>query len=98
METEYSNDDLRERLKDVVACLTAAGAREVYLFGSRVKNWNKPGSDVDLAVAGLPPENFLRAFHDAMQLLHSDLDLVDLDEDSLFAKHLKDSGDLVRVG
>jgi hypothetical protein len=34
------------------------GAREVYLFGSAATDKMREGSDVDLAVTGLPPERF----------------------------------------
>ena len=92
------DDTIEKRLQDAVAGLQAAGAREVYLFGSYVEGRARPDSDIDLAVSGLPPEKFYRAFHDVMQTLHCPLDLVDLDEDNLFTQHLKTSGELVRVG
>ena len=40
--------------------LKAAGAREVYVFGSVAKGTSDLGSDLDLAVSGLPPAVFYR--------------------------------------
>lgn len=55
-------------------------------------------SDVDLAVSGLPPKVFFRAMSDARDALQMPLDLIDLDEDNLFTRHLKEEKELVRVG
>lgn len=51
-------DDLRQRIERAAQVLKEHGAREVYLFGSAAKDTMREGSDVDLAVAGLPPEEF----------------------------------------
>jgi predicted nucleotidyltransferase len=80
------------------AALRAAGAREVYVFGSASKGKLRPGSDVDLAVSGLPPEVFFRAMGKASRAVGRPVDLVDLDEDSLFTRYLKEEGELKRVG
>ena len=81
------------------AALKAAGAREVYVFGSASKGRLRPNSDVDLAVSGLPPEVFFRAMAAAHDALGRPLDLVDLDDDDdAFARYLKEEGELQRVG
>jgi predicted nucleotidyltransferase len=54
-------------------------------------------SDIDLAVSGLPPENFFRAMGEAGDLLPWPLDLVDLDENTPFTRYLKEENELVRV-
>jgi predicted nucleotidyltransferase len=50
--------DFSESIAAAAAALKAAGAREVYLFGSAAKGTLRENSDVDLAVSGLPPEVF----------------------------------------
>ena len=45
-------------LIEKAAALKAAGAREVYVFGSASKGTLRPNADVDMAVSGLPPEVF----------------------------------------
>ena len=57
-----------------------------------------PGSDVDLAVSGLPPERFFDAMAKAEDALDGELDLVDLDEPSPFTRYLREEGELQLVG
>jgi predicted nucleotidyltransferase len=90
--------ELTERLARAVAALKAAGAKEVYLFGSAATGGMRPGSDIDVAVAGLPPERFFRAMGDAADALGRSLDLVDLDESNPFTRYLREKGELQRVG
>jgi predicted nucleotidyltransferase len=85
-------------IEQAAAALKAAGAREVYVFGSAATGHLRDGSDVDLAVSGLPPAVFFRAMGAASQVLRRPLDLVDLDEDNPFTRYLKTEGELRRVG
>lgn len=85
-------------IERAAAVLKAAGAREVYLFGSAVRERMRPDSDVDLAVSGLPPEVFFRAMSDAERAMEMPLDLIDLDEDNPFTRYLRSEGELRRVG
>jgi predicted nucleotidyltransferase len=93
-----SEDELMPRIEKAAAALKAAGAREVYLFGSASKGKLHPDSDVDIAVSGLPPEVFFRAMGAAHDALGRPLDLVDLDQDNPFTRYLKRKGELLRVG
>jgi predicted nucleotidyltransferase len=86
------------RVERAVAALKAAGAREVYLFGSAAKGLLRERSDVDLAVSGLPAEVFVRAAAKASRAFGRPVDLIDLDEDNPFNRYLKDEGELRRVG
>lgn len=81
-----------------VMALKAAGAREVYLFGSAAKGTLGENSDVDMAVSGLPPEVFFRAMARASRALGRPLDLINLDRDNPFTRFLKVEGELRRVG
>jgi predicted nucleotidyltransferase len=91
--------DEMSRLVEKAACaLKAAGAKEVYVFGSASKEGMRPNSDIDMAVSGLPPEVFFRAMAAAHDALGRPLDLVDLDEDNTFTRYLKSKGELLRVG
>jgi predicted nucleotidyltransferase len=91
-------DDMRESIAAAAAALKAAGAREVYLFGSAAKGTLRENADVDLAVSGLPPRLFFRAMGAAHDALKRPLDLVDLDQDNPFTRYLKRKGEMVRVG
>ncbi len=93
-----TGDEFTTSVERAVAALKAAGAREVYLFGSAAKGKMREDSDVDLAVSGLPPEVFFRAMAQASRALGRPLDLIDLDHDNPFTRYLKEEGELQRVG
>ncbi|MGH9352512.1 MAG: nucleotidyltransferase family protein, partial [Terriglobia bacterium] len=84
--------ELGSLIEQAAAALRAAGAREVYMFGSAATGKLRDGSDVDLAVSGLPPEVFFRDMGAASQILRRPLDLVDLDEENPFTQYLKSEG------
>jgi predicted nucleotidyltransferase len=89
--------NLRKRLAQAAQALKAAGAREVYLFGSAANGSLREGSDIDLAITGLPPEVFFEAMGKARDILRCPLDLIDLDEDNPFTRYLKEEEELVRI-
>jgi uncharacterized protein len=82
----------------LVAVLKTSGAKAVYLFGSAAKGTMQVDSDLDLAVSGLPPENFFKALSAVSRLLDRPIHLVDLDETTPFTQYLIKKGDLQRVG
>lgn len=89
--------EIESLIEQAAATLREAGAREVYVFGSAAKGSLRDGSDVDLAVVGLPPAVFFRAMDAATDALGRP-DLVDLDEDNPFTRYLRRRGGLRRVG
>lgn len=82
-------ENLNELLVKAAAVLRAAGAREVYVFGSAATGRMHEHSDVDLAVSGLPPRIFFRAMSKVSMLFEGWVDLVDLDVISPFTTYLK---------
>ncbi|MEK7403744.1 MAG: nucleotidyltransferase domain-containing protein [Acidobacteriota bacterium] len=90
--------DLQGLIDRAAAVLRAEGAREIYVFGSAAKGELRTGSDVDLAVSGLPPQVFFRAMSKVSDVPGRQIDLIDLDEDSPFARYLRENGELLRVG
>ncbi len=91
------DDRMKDLLEQGAALLTAAGAREVYVFGSVATGKTQEGSDVDLAVAGLPPERFFATMARLENLFERSVDLVDLDDTSPFTDYLREKGVLRRV-
>lgn len=91
------DDSLKRKLLEAAETLRAAGAGEVYLFGSAATGTLRESSDIDLAVAGLPPEKFLEALGRAADVLGRPVDLIDLDEDTPFTRYLRQEGELRRV-
>ena len=92
------DESLGQLIGRAAEALKEAGAREVYVFGSAARGELRDESDVDLAVSGLPPENFFRAMGEARGILGRELDLVDLDDENLFTHYLREKGKLRRVG
>jgi predicted nucleotidyltransferase len=90
-------DELQQAIEQAAAILKAAGADAVYLFGSTVEGPARPDSDIDLAVAGLPPSRFFQAMGQTMFVLPRSLDLVELDVDTPFTCYLRQKGKLHRV-
>jgi len=89
----------RQQLIDTaVRTLKEAGAQEVYLFGSAAKGTMREDSDIDLAVRGLPPEDYCEAAGRLLSVLPTEVTLIDLDEDSPFVRYLSSKGELQRVG
>ncbi len=91
------DDALREAIERAAAVLKEMGAREVYVFGSAATGTMREGSDVDLAVVGLPPGEFISAMVRAGDALGRELDLIDLDNDNPFTRYLREEGELLRV-
>ncbi len=89
--------EISELIKRAAQVLKGAGAREVYLFGSAAKGILREDSDIDFAVAGLPPERFFRAIGEVGDIVQRNIDLVDLDEVNPFTRYLKEEGELHRV-
>lgn len=84
-------------INEAATALKTFGAREVYLFGSAATGIVRENSDIDLAVSGLPPEQYFRAFSEVQCLLDRPLDLLDLDCPTLFTEYLKKKGKLRRL-
>ena len=84
-------------LSAVAQLLRRYGASDVFVFGSATKSTFRPGSDVDIAVTGLPPDVFFSAIAKASDILGKPVDLVDLDDRTPRVRYLIGSGELVRV-
>jgi predicted nucleotidyltransferase len=92
------SDSVVNSIEQLVAVLKESGAKTVYVFGSAAKGTMRNDSDVDLAVSGLPPENFFKALSADISLLDRSVHLIDLDEVTPFTRYLIEEGELQRVG
>jgi predicted nucleotidyltransferase len=90
--------ELKSSVEAAVAELKAAGAQEVYAFGSGLLETGAPPHDLDLAVSGLPAERFFPILGRLLCLLDHPVDLINLDRSTPFTRYLRDNGELVRVG
>lgn len=90
--------DTKDLIDRAAAELKAAGAQEVYVFGSAVKGAGDAAADIDLAVSGLPPSLFYRMGARISDLFGRSVDLIDLDVGTPFTRYLRAENELVRVG
>ena len=91
-------EETRRLVEKAANVLKSAGAHEVYVFGSVARGAGRPDSDIDLAVSGLPPERFFHAMGQAVKAIGRPFDLIDLDENTPFARFLREHGELRLVG
>lgn len=77
--------------------LLEEGAREVYVFGSMAEGRWRPGSDLDLAVEGLPAARYYHAVGRLLRELRVPVDLLPLESESPLIRRLRASGSLRRV-
>ena len=52
-----SGDNMEELYNQLAALAKRYGAKRLVLFGSRARGDNRPNSDIDLAVYGMPENN-----------------------------------------
>ena len=91
-------EQFRADLERAIEVVRAQGADEVYVFGSLVEPWpNELPRDIDIAVSGLPPENFFHTYGLLLGELKHPFDLIDLDDDSRFVRKLRERERFERV-
>jgi len=69
-------------------------AKRVLLFGSSIDP-DKESHDIDIAVEGVPPEDFFKYYGDLMLKLSKPVDLIDLSIPSKFVRLILQEGVLL---
>lgn len=69
-------------------------AKRVLLFGSSLDD-TRQSHDIDIAVEGIPPEDFFKYYGDLMLKLSKPVDVIDLSETSKFIKLIQKEGRLL---
>lgn len=90
-------EDFQADIERAVKILKAGGCSEVFLFGSLAEGCSRPDSDIDLAVRGCPPRDFLRIYGELLWGLKHKVDLIDLDVPHPFTKYLAREGEMFRL-
>jgi predicted nucleotidyltransferase len=85
-------------IRRALSILRGAGCTHVFLFGSLASAEIRAGSDIDLAVRGCPRGKFFHLLGRLLLELEHPVDLVDLDCQHAFARHLEDEGGLLQIG
>ena len=91
-------NSIRADLERAVQILKSVGCSAIFLFGSAAEGNFKNTSDIDLAVRGCPPRAFFPVFGQLILELEHPVDLIDLDDHSLFGQHLQRNSKLVQIG
>ena len=87
----------RTDLAAAAEILKKYGAKKILIFGSlcRTDRFHS-GSDIDIAVEGIPPQHFIRAAADLMMATDFPIDLKPLEEvDDLFRDLINKNGELI---
>ena len=91
-------EPIRSDIESAVRILKDHGAHDVYLFGSVLQATDPAAiGDIDIAVSGLDPRKFFKAYASLMMALQYPFDLVDLDDDGAFVRTLREDGRLELV-
>jgi predicted nucleotidyltransferase len=88
---------MKKRVEKAAALLKSAGCKEVFLFGSVAEGNDNENSDIDIAVKGCPPGRFFELLGKLMLELDCRVDLVNLDHEDPFSRHLLNKGQLLHV-
>jgi len=78
----------------IIRCARKYGASRVYLFGSCAKS-EGDYRDIDVAVDGIPPQQFFRFYAELMRNLHKPVDLLDLSESNPLARVVLEEGVII---
>jgi len=84
-------------VKIAAEILKSAGCSECYIFGSIYEGMANEESDIDLAIRGLPPEDFFYVYGQLSMQIKRAIDLVDLDDGTRFSRRLQQSEAMIRV-
>ena len=87
----------REDLTGATEILKKYGAKQIFVFGSlcRTDRFHS-GSDIDIAVEGIPPQHFIRAAADLMMAVDFPIDLKPIEElDDYFRDMIHQKGELI---
>ena len=90
-------EKMKKRVERAATLLKSAGCKEVFLFGSVAEGNDNENSDIDIAVKGCPPGRFFELLGKLMLELDCRVDLVNLDHEDAFSKHLLNNGQLLHV-
>jgi predicted nucleotidyltransferase len=88
----------QEDIKKATNLLKNEGCKSIFLFGSLVTGKIHGNSDIDIGIAGLPPQKFFRVYADLDKELSNRVDLVDFDLNKDFFLLLNSLGEVVELG
>jgi len=91
------DEKYKKNIDQAIKILKEGGCQEIYLFGSLVKGNFKEKSDIDLAIKGCPQGKFFHLLGRLMLELDYPVDLIKIDTQNAFSKHLEKEGELLQI-
>jgi len=87
----------REDLESAISILRKYGVTEIYIFGSLADGTYNNNSDIDIAVKGMKPELYFKAYAELSFCINKKVDLLNMDTQERFVQMLENLKELVRV-
>jgi len=87
-----------EDIKRAIDLLKNEGCKSIFLFGSMVTGRIHDNSDIDIGIAGLPPQKFFRVYARLDKELSNRVELVDFDLNRDFYELLNSLGEVIELG
>lgn len=91
-------DSFKTDIKRAIKILKEYGCTEIYIFGSLINNSFNDKSDIDIAIKGLQPELFFKAYSDLTVELQHSVDLINMETQKRFVDFLTEIKEIIRVG
>ena len=80
---------MTKQIQECVQLLRENGATEIFLFGSTANGTATSHSDLDFAVRGIGESQLFRLIDNLATVAHKSVDLVLLDSDTSFSRHIE---------
>ncbi len=97
MSLETLPKDIIEDIELAKSIILAAGAHEIYIFGSLASGEYDADSDIDIAITGLEKKKFFQVYGELLTRLKRSVDIVGLDYHTDFSKQIRTDKNLIRV-
>lgn len=85
-------------IRRAVKILKESGCTDIFLFGSLGEGKIREDSDIDIAIRGCPRGKFFYLLSKLLLTLDHSVDLVNLDSQDAFARHLEKERRIIQVG
>ena len=92
-----SYNSISQDIEIVTAYLKSVGCSEIYLFGSAAAGEASESSDLDIAVRGIPAEEFFTVYGEVLSRSSRPVDLIDLDLQKIFGRQILAGTNVKRI-
>ena len=90
-------ESFKKDIENAVIILKKYDCSGIYIFGSIVNGNFNETSDIDIAVKGIRPELFFKAYSELSFNLNHSIDLINMDTKKKFSNFLSEIKEIIRV-